>query len=177
VIAGIEDRYRRYVVDGCPVATGIVAVGDAWACTNPSIGRGASIGLLHAALLRDTLRTTSVDHVVHAFDAATEQSIRPWYEATRTFDRHRLAEIDADLAGTPYRTPDPSWAGATALYAAALLDPGALRAQSDIGSMIAMPQDALATPGVLEQVMALGANAPRYPVDAPRHDELAGVAQ
>jgi hypothetical protein len=66
---------------------------------------------------------------------------------------------------------------ATALYAAALLDPGALRAQSDIGSMIAMPQEALATPGVLEQVMALGANAPRYPVDAPRHDELAGVAQ
>ena len=44
VMAGIEDRYRRLVVDGEPVATGVVAVGDAWACTNPSLGRGASIG-------------------------------------------------------------------------------------------------------------------------------------
>ena len=44
VMAGIEDRYRRLVVDGEPVATGVVAVGDAWACTNPSVGRGASIG-------------------------------------------------------------------------------------------------------------------------------------
>lgn len=40
VIAGIEDRYRRFVVDGVPVVTGLVAVGDAWACTNPSLGRG-----------------------------------------------------------------------------------------------------------------------------------------
>ncbi|WP_327640805.1 FAD-dependent oxidoreductase [Kribbella sp. NBC_00482] len=177
VIAGIEDRYRRYVVDSRPVATGVVAVGDAWACTNPSIGRGASIGLLHAVLLRDTLQTTPTDRVVHAFDAATEQAMRPWYEATRTFDRHRLAEIDADLAGTPYRTPDPSWAMATALYAAALLDPGALRAQSEIGSMIAMPPEALATPGVLERVMALGTPAPRYPVDAPRHEDLVSAVQ
>jgi flavin-dependent dehydrogenase len=62
-IAGIEDRYRRLVVDGEPVATGVVAVGDAWACTNPSLGRGASIGLLpHAqpagrAAGRSTRRT------------------------------------------------------------------------------------------------------------------------
>ncbi|HEX2297404.1 MAG TPA: FAD-dependent oxidoreductase, partial [Pseudonocardiaceae bacterium] len=39
VMAGILDRYRRYVVDGCPVSTGVVAVGDAWACTNPSATR------------------------------------------------------------------------------------------------------------------------------------------
>ncbi|MET9276075.1 alpha/beta fold hydrolase [Kribbella sp. NPDC003557] len=175
VIAGIEDCYRRYVVDGRAVATGIVAVGDAWACTNPSLGRGASIGLLHAVLLRDVLRSAPASKpldLVCAFDAATEETITPWYQATRTFDRHRLAEIDADLAGTPYRTPDPGWAMATALYAAALLDPGALRAQSEIGSMLAMPPAALATPGVLERVVALGANAPRYPGNAPHHDEL-----
>ena len=61
VIAGIEDRHRRHVVDGEPVVTGLAALGDAWACTNPSLGRGASIGLLHACALRDLLREVSPD--------------------------------------------------------------------------------------------------------------------
>src|SRR6185436_12603882 len=60
VIAGIEDRHRRHVVDGEPVVTGLVAVGDAWACTNPSLGRGASLGLLHALTLRDAVREAGV---------------------------------------------------------------------------------------------------------------------
>ena len=49
VMAKIEDRHRTLVVDGSPVATGVVALGDSWACTNPSVGRGASIGLRHSA--------------------------------------------------------------------------------------------------------------------------------
>ena len=55
-MAGILDQYRRFVVDGTPVATGYAAVGDAWACTNPSAGRGLSIGLMHAQRLRDVVR-------------------------------------------------------------------------------------------------------------------------
>lgn len=34
LMAGIDDRVRRYVVDGQVVATGLVAVGDALVCTN-----------------------------------------------------------------------------------------------------------------------------------------------
>jgi hypothetical protein len=41
-MAGAVDRYRRFVVDDRPVVTGFAAVGDAWACTNPSAGRGLS---------------------------------------------------------------------------------------------------------------------------------------
>ncbi|GAB3410048.1 alpha/beta fold hydrolase [Flindersiella endophytica] len=180
VIAGIEDRYRRFVVDGEPVATGLVALGDAWACTNPSVGRGASIGLLHALALRDVLRQVTPDHpeeLAHAFDTATEEAVTPWYRATRTFDRHRLAEIDADLAGVPYRTPDPAWAMSKALYAAAMRDPDALRAQTAIASMLATPPEALAVPGLLEKVIRLGANRPRYPAGAPRHDELVAAVE
>ena len=44
VIAGIEDRHRSHVVDGEPVVTGLAAVGDAWACTNPSLGRAPRSG-------------------------------------------------------------------------------------------------------------------------------------
>ena len=56
VMARLEDRYRGFVVDGQPVATGVVAVADSWACSNPANGRGASIGMLHALTLRDQLR-------------------------------------------------------------------------------------------------------------------------
>ena len=41
-MGGIIDRCRRFVVDGVPVATGIVSVGDSWACTNPSLGHAES---------------------------------------------------------------------------------------------------------------------------------------
>ncbi len=40
VLTRLEDRHRDLSVDGRPVATGVVAVGDAWAATNPSLGRG-----------------------------------------------------------------------------------------------------------------------------------------
>src|SRR5579859_7611682 len=46
-MGGIADRYRRFVIDGSPVATGVLAAGDAWACTNPVGGRGMSMGLMH----------------------------------------------------------------------------------------------------------------------------------
>ncbi len=48
-MSGIVDRHRRLVVDGTPVVTGLVAVGDSACCTNPSLGRGITMGLLHAA--------------------------------------------------------------------------------------------------------------------------------
>jgi hypothetical protein len=38
VIARLEDRSRGFVVDGMPVATGVVAVADSWACSNPATG-------------------------------------------------------------------------------------------------------------------------------------------
>ena len=96
VMAGLEDRHRRLVVGGVPVATGIVAVGDAWACTNPSLGRGASIGLMHACVLRDVLRDVGADGIsgdpeklVRRFDEVTAAVVEPLYRATLWFDRGR----------------------------------------------------------------------------------------
>ncbi len=55
-MSGVLDRYRRFVVDGAPIVTGFVAIADAWACTNPSAGRGITVGMMHAVRLRDALR-------------------------------------------------------------------------------------------------------------------------
>ena len=51
VVAGGKNRRRELVVDGRPVATGVVSIGDAWAHTSPSLGRGMAIGTIHAVAL------------------------------------------------------------------------------------------------------------------------------
>jgi 2-polyprenyl-6-methoxyphenol hydroxylase-like FAD-dependent oxidoreductase len=86
VLSCLEDRQRRLVVDDVPVVTGLVAVGDAWACTNPTLGRGATIGLLHVAALRDVLRavrTSDPEKLVRCFaeDAPAMPGVREKPEA------------------------------------------------------------------------------------------------
>jgi 2-polyprenyl-6-methoxyphenol hydroxylase-like FAD-dependent oxidoreductase len=180
VMAGIEDRYRRLVVDGQPVATGAVAVGDAFACTNPSVGRGASIALVHACLLRDLLREIDPDDhdkFARRFDELTTETVDPLYRATLWYDRHRLAEIDADVAGTPYRTDDQRWPMSKALFAASLADAELARSYAAVVSFIATPDEVFAAPGVVERVVALGMAAPQYPLPGPtRRELLAAIA-
>jgi 2-polyprenyl-6-methoxyphenol hydroxylase-like FAD-dependent oxidoreductase len=175
VMAGIEDRYRRLAIERQPVATGVVAVGDAWACTNPSLGRGAALALTHARLLRDLLRETDpADHDKFArrFDELTAQAAEPLYRATLWYDRHRLAEIDGDITGQPYRTDDRRWLISKALFAASLTDPDLARAYTSVASFIATPDEVLAQPGVLDRVIALGMAAPQYPLPGPARGEL-----
>lgn len=175
VIAAIEDRHRRHVVDGQPVVTGLAALGDAWACTNPSLGRGASIGLLHACALRDLLRETGPDdpeRLARRFDEVTQATVGPLYRSTLEFDRHRLAEINAEITGQPYQPDDPAWDISKALYAAAARDPDVLRAYISVAALTAMPGDVLAEPGMLDRVIALGSTAPRYCAPGPSRAEL-----
>lgn len=180
VIAKIEDRIRSMVVDDRPVATGIVVVGDAWACTNPSVGRGASIGLLHACALRDVLReedpgaadADGAEKLARRFAEVTTTEIEPFYRATLAFDRHRLAEIDADIAGTDYTPGDPMWAISKAMTAAALSDPDIARGFAAIAGMLEAPDDVLARPGFLDKVIEKGVTAPQYPLEGPPRSEL-----
>ncbi|HKP98844.1 MAG TPA: FAD-dependent oxidoreductase, partial [Actinomycetes bacterium] len=174
-IAGIEDRHRRLVVDDRPVATGVVAVGDAWACTNPSLGRGASIGLLHACSLRDVLRDVDPgdpEKLARRFDEATTTVVEPLYRMTLGFDRHRLAEIAADVDGTPYVTDDPRWRVGKATFAASLTDPDITRAYVSLASLLVTPDELFARPGLVDQVLRLAAGAPNYPLPGPTRQEL-----
>ena len=111
-MAKIEDRWRRFVIDGEPVATGVVAVGDSWACSNPSVGRGATIGMMHVVGLRDLLRRQSLDdpwELALEWDRVTEETVAPWFHETMWGDRHRLAELEADIEGRPYAPEDPKY--------------------------------------------------------------------
>jgi 2-polyprenyl-6-methoxyphenol hydroxylase-like FAD-dependent oxidoreductase len=175
VLAGIEDRHRDFIGDGDPVATGVVAVGDAWACTNPSLGRGATIGLLHAIGLRDVLREAGPDDhdkLVRRFHEWTTTAVEPLYRVTLWYDRHRLAELDADAAGVPYETDDPAWAFSLAAFAAGRTAPDIARAYLSLLSLVATIDEVLAEPGMAEKIIQLGGHAPNYPLPGPRRREL-----
>ena len=98
-MSGVVDRTRRFVVDGTPVATGILTVADAHSCTNPSIGRGITIGLRHIVVARDAVRGHLDDPaaLALAFDAATTAHVEP--VARR--DRRPRPGADARAARRP----------------------------------------------------------------------------
>lgn len=113
-MAGSLDRYHRFLIDGRPVATGVASVGDAWACTNPSAGRGMTVGLIHARRLRDVVASGLQDPVsfAHAWDEVTRLSSRP---STGTRSKRtgpvRLRWMPCARATTPLRPirpPPPS---------------------------------------------------------------------
>lgn len=178
VMAKLEDRHRCFVVDGRPVATGVVPVADSWACTNPSVGRGASIGLIHAQALRDVLRDHSLDdHVAlaEAWHEATVERVEPLYRDTLMFDRHRLGEIKAQIAGVPYETADEQWAITRTLERAAGSDPELLRGMLDVASLFARTDEVLARPGILDKVSAAAEQAAAPPLGPTRGELLALV--
>ncbi len=159
VMAGILDRYRRFVVDGRPVATGVVAVGDAWSCTNPSAGRGISVGLLHAQRLRDVVRAglDEPEALVWRFDAATEADVTPFYRNHIAADRARIAEMDALRRGAEPPAPDPT---VTAVAVSVRHDPDVFRGVMETITCLALPQEVFARPGFMDKVGAFAGEGP-----------------
>ena len=174
-MAGVLDRHRRTVVDGRPVITGLAAVGDAWACTNPTAGRGISVGLAHAVLLRDTLRTEPdrPAELARAFDEATEDTLTPWYRDQVDRDRRRAARMRALLQGRP---PAPDGDPVLQLMAAARSDPDAGRGFLDVFSVLSLPVDVLQRPGIRESLERATSSPAPLPVPGPNRDELVALA-
>jgi len=175
-MAGVLDRYRRFVVDGQPVVTGLVAVGDAWACTNPTAGRGLSMGIRHAIALRDTLRETAGDpsRLAVRLDEVTEATLTPWYRDQVNRDRQRAADMHALVEGRdpdPAKAADPMRQMQVAFLAAAAHDPEIARGWLDTMSCLALPQEVMARPGLAARVMEFVGQSAPHPA-APTRSEL-----
>jgi 2-polyprenyl-6-methoxyphenol hydroxylase-like FAD-dependent oxidoreductase len=181
-MAGVLDARRELVVDGEPVAAGLVAVGDAWACTNPSAGRGISLGLMHAQLLRRSVAEHLDDPVALArsFAARTEQVVTPYYRDQLGADAVRRAEMVACAAagpaaagGTPADggTPDAAPSPMTALAGAASEDPDAFRALIELLTCLAPSGEVLARPEIHAALERHGPGGP-HPVPGPDRARL-----
>ena len=166
-MTSIEDRWRRFVVGGEPVATGVVSVGDAWAATNPTLGRGISLGTKQGRALRDVLREVDADpeRVVRRFDEVTQDEFTPWYRSTIWHDRHRVDDLRAARApGAPAvsaAAADPTWSDYLRFEGAFRNDPTNLLPRF-LGSILLeeRPDQVIADPAVLARLDELGAGVP-----------------
>jgi len=176
-MAGAMDRYRRFVVDGRPVIAGMVAVGDSWACTNPTMGRGLSLGIVQACALRDALREHADDPIALAveLDRVTEERLTPWYHQQVARDKRRSLELQALIDGRPVPpNDDPMAPMQTAFFTGAAYDADIARAFLENLSVLALPHEIMSRPGMLEKVSAYVGETPPQP-PGPKRSDLAAL--
>jgi 2-polyprenyl-6-methoxyphenol hydroxylase-like FAD-dependent oxidoreductase len=180
VITKLEDRFRGFVVDGHPAATGVISVGDAWAASNPADGRGISIGMLHALVLRDTIREVALGSpsvFASRFHHRTAEQVEPWYRVTVAGTRYRLAEVNAELFGTTHQPDNDDYRLVKAMLACAPLDPDCLRAALDIRSVLKLPEEIFRSdPSLADRAARLATTAEDVAALGPSREQLVTMA-
>jgi 2-polyprenyl-6-methoxyphenol hydroxylase-like FAD-dependent oxidoreductase len=177
-MSGVVDRTRRFVVDDVPVVTGMLSIADAHACTNPSIGRGMTLGLMHTVVMRDAVRThiDAPAELAKAFDAATGAEIDPWHAATRDLDRTRIAMMEAAADGRESELGPAQRIGA-AMVAASRFDEQSARWFGEIQGCLALPMDVLSREGVLDHILTVSAGVEPEPIPGPDRHRLLELVQ
>ena len=125
-----------------------------------------------ATPLRDVSPADGVEFA-DRFEKETAATVEPLFRDTQNYDRHRLAEIEAQIAGRPYETDDVAWNLGQALRHGAPRDPDLLRAYISITTLLERGVDVFRQPGIAEKAVALGTPAP---APGPSRQELVAIA-
>jgi 2-polyprenyl-6-methoxyphenol hydroxylase-like FAD-dependent oxidoreductase len=181
-MARLTNRIRRFVVDGTPVATGLVVIGDAAVTTNPWYGKGCAQAGIAAEALSAALREHGRDAVgiALAMDAATRAQLEPHYVASCAQDADR---IKLHVALHDGADPDPAAAATrdfviNGLIPATRVDPDVFRAFFRSFNMLDDPNALFADPAVFAAAgaaLATKAERPPEPELGPPRDELLAV--
>ena len=167
-MGGVLDRVRHYSQDGAPIVTGLVPMGDSWGCTNPSVGRGITMALMHATSTVPTMAGL-LDRPLDVFEAwhgSTRSTVARWHESTLRMDRRRLAEMETLRT----RTDDPA-PGPDVFSKAVATDPEVYRVTREIAACFTLPEEALARPGIQERI-AVAASVELPPAPVPSRAAL-----
>ena len=158
----LRNRTRSLVVDGEPVATGVVTIGDALTQTDPSFGWGLSIGLQQAVRLAELAGAADGD--ARALARAFESDVAAWsasyYRASRDMDRGRTRWWRGEV------TPAEAYAIGGPLFPAALAfagrsDPEIYRAATRRNNLLDPVDQLMADRPLLERAAALFAEQRR----------------
>lgn len=100
-LGAFDNRLRRLVADGQPLVHGIFQVGDALAMTNPTRGRGVSMGFAAASRLHDLLAVDGLAgaEACSAFDQWVEQVLTVYYRESVVSDAAVARRLRAGLLG------------------------------------------------------------------------------
>jgi 2-polyprenyl-6-methoxyphenol hydroxylase-like FAD-dependent oxidoreductase len=181
-MARLRNRIRRFVVDGTPVATGVVVIGDAAVATNPWYGKGCS----QAGIAADSLSAALAEHgrdrvaLALAMDAATQTELEPHYTLAVRQDADRMKLHAAAHAGTE---PDPVAAATrdfilNGLLPATRTDPDVFRSFFRSFNMLDAPDALLSDTVVINAAVAAHATKdqrPPAPTLGPPREELLAV--
>jgi 2-polyprenyl-6-methoxyphenol hydroxylase-like FAD-dependent oxidoreductase len=178
------DLTRSFLVDGQPVVTGLVAIGDAHAFTEPRLGRGTLLGVMQAVALRDALRAHADERpeaIAVACEEAFEERVGPWLQATNAAGRSFAAEARAyAAAGSGGGGGDavdfgPARRGVElgqAFERAARVDAEVAQWLYQLAGCALHPRELFGRPGVVDRIMQRGAEVPRGPVEPTRRQLL-----
>lgn len=170
-MASTANTRRTFVVDGLPVATGVLPVGDAWGFTNPSLGRGITLGLAHALDVADVVAAHLDDPAAMAteWDRATAANAARWHDATVQYDRVRGPEVEAYRQGLPdpHDPNDMAVAGFRAFDSARHYDPQVLQWYGEQATCFTLADDLIAREGVFERVLDVALSNEPYVMPAP----------
>jgi 2-polyprenyl-6-methoxyphenol hydroxylase-like FAD-dependent oxidoreductase len=176
-MGGLHNTLRRLVVDGTPVATGLLAIGDSVCTTNPTLGRGLALALTGAADLADTLGAHGGDQAGQplALDRLVAAHVAPFYQDQAAIDAARLAMMRHTIFGEPVPAP-PAAADRVSdpqLRVAGCYDPVAFRAFWKINGMVCPPDEVYTDPHVVACTReALGRYGSGPPVVQPTRAQL-----
>ncbi|MFD2078946.1 Dehydrogenase (flavoprotein) [Actinopolymorpha cephalotaxi] len=185
----LHNTLRRLVVDGVPVATGILAVGDSLCTTNPTFARGIAFALQQVIHLADAVGEYPVEELTKVMDELTSTRIEPWFADQAAIDAARLAALRRELRRTPAEpggSAGPGGSGGSggsadgrvdlaSLRQAAGFDPDLFRAQVRLLGMLTPAEEILADPAVVRRVREILASVERPPLPDPSDEELAAA--
>lgn len=172
VMAGLTNRLRRLVIEGRPVAPGVVAVGDAAVHTNPLYGRGCSLGWAHAYMLADIVTVDDEPtRLAVALDEVTRSEIEPWYRTSvmQDLENQRVARGEA-ASDDPMRSLMRD-----GLMPAVRTDPEVFRAFLRVLNLLVPPDAIISDPDVVGRVLKVWqerGERPDPPAEGPTRDEM-----
>ncbi|HEX5402935.1 MAG TPA: FAD-dependent monooxygenase [Pseudonocardiaceae bacterium] len=175
---GSLDNSLRLSTEDAPQIKGFYGLGDAICTTNPSYGRGVSLGLRHAFLLADLLDEHSEidDAQAREFTRRTDQLVRPWWKEAVANDRERAAMWEATLQSRPPQRPPSGKVTFGLAVAASTRDEEVWRRVANVMMMLKPPSALYGDDEVRDRVgRALSAGPPPQLPGANRADLLDAV--
>ena len=173
----IENRRRSLVDDDGPIVGGVVALGDAALHTNPTLGRGISLGFWHAQHLAEVAGTAfdNPTGFVQDFHNWTAENLAIWFDTQVATDAAGLARLEAGLRG---ERPPPSTDAMSRFQAAAFVcaqhDTVVGNAVASMVHLLKNPMEAFGDQAVvdrIQQYLATNPNLDRKP-DVPNRQEF-----
>ena len=172
VMAGQRNVLRRAAVAGRPVATGVMLTGDAVATSNPAYGRGVSLAMLMAGLVRDALEHADAGDRVLALDEAVAREVGPFIRNAAEVDARTRARWRTRLYGEA-PLPEPEAPTFEDLLNAAMRDRDLWTALASVAGVLRPPDEVLGDAAVAARVAERNADGWTPPTPPlPARDEM-----